>query len=179
MGASDEPPRAADAVRALGPIEPFARAYRSESAVYGVILVSALIAVHGEDDSDLEVLLFTVGTVGVLWVAHVFAGAVAREHERRATFRGVMRALRAAAADSVGLLVAMIVPTLLLLTGVLGILGEDLAYDLALWAGVAVLAIIGFTGAAHRGRPWWARLLAAAVTASLGLIVMLLSAIVH
>ena len=55
------------------------RAYRTESAIYGVVLVSALIAIGWEDDTDLEVLLFTLGTTAVFWLAHVYAGTIARE----------------------------------------------------------------------------------------------------
>ena len=49
-------------------------AYRTEYAIYGVVLVSAVIAVGWEDDTDLDVLLFTLGSVGVFWLAHVYSG---------------------------------------------------------------------------------------------------------
>src|SRR6185436_17815519 len=46
------------------------RAYRSESAIYGVVLVSSLIAIGWREDTDLQVLVFTLGAVVVFWLAH-------------------------------------------------------------------------------------------------------------
>ena len=79
------------------------RAYRTESAVYGVVLVSALIAIGWEDDTDLEVLLFTLGTTAVFWLAHVYAGTIAREEgpeSGRPRWRSIVAAARMSAAHS-------------------------------------------------------------------------------
>ncbi|WP_350348684.1 hypothetical protein ABIQ69_01775 [Agromyces sp. G08B096] len=157
------------------------RAYRSESAIYGVILVSALIGIGWNEDTDLEVLGFTLGTVLVFWLAHVYAGAIAREEAAagETRWRSIVRAVRASAAHSMGLLLAMVLPIVFLGLSALGVLDEYVGYYLALWVGVAVLAVIGWTASARRGSPWGFRLLSAVLTASLGLIVIWLSALVH
>ena len=66
------------------------RAYRSESAIYGVVLVSSLIAIGWHEDTDLEVLGFTFGAVIVFWLAHVYAGTVSREETGSPRLRAVL-----------------------------------------------------------------------------------------
>jgi hypothetical protein len=176
----DRAPSLPDAVRR--PAIRVLRAYRSESAVYGVVLVSALIAIGWEDDTDLEVLLFTLGATAVFWLAHVYAGAIAREEgpeSGRPRWRAIWSAARDAAAHSSGLLLAMVLPSMFLGLAVVGWLDEYVAYYLALWVGVVVLAAIGWWTAARRGGPWGWRVLSSLVTASLGLLVIWLSSLVH
>ena len=158
------------------------RAYRTESAIYGVVLVSALIAIGWEDDTDLEVLLFTLGTSAVFWLAHVYAGTIAREEgpeSGRPRWRSIVAAARMSAAHSSGMLLAMVLPIAFLGLAAIGWLDEYVAYYLALWVGTAVLAVIGWVTAARRGGAWGWHLLSALVTASLGLLVIWLSALVH
>lgn len=158
------------------------RAYRTESAIYGVVLVSALIAIGWDDDTDLEVLLFTLGTTAVFWLAHVYAGTIAREEgpeSGRPRWRAVLAAARVSAGHSSGMLLAMVLPTAFLGLAAIGWLDEYVAYYLALWVGTAVLAVIGWVTGARRGGPWGWHLLSALVTASLGLLVIWLSALVH
>lgn len=158
------------------------RAYRTESAIYGVVLVSALIAIGWEDDTDLEVLLFTLGTTAVFWLAHVYAGTIAREEgpeSGRPRWRSIVAAARMSAAHSSGMLLAMVLPIAFLGLAAIGWLDEYVAYYLALWVGTAVLAVIGWVTAARRGGAWGWHLLSALVTASLGLLVIWLSALVH
>ncbi|GAA1060585.1 hypothetical protein [Agromyces bracchium] len=158
------------------------RAYRSESSIYGVVLVSAVIAVGWNDDTDLDVLLFTLGATGVFWLAHVYSGTIAREEgpeSGRPRWRAIARAARTSAVDSSGIVLAMVVPIVFLGMAAIGWLDEYVAYWIALFAGTAVLAIIGWAVAARRGgnRGW--HLLSALVTASLGLLVIWLSSLVH
>ena len=126
-------------------------AYRTEYSIYGVVLVSAIVAVGWEDETDLEVLLFTLGSVGVFWLAHIYAGTVAREEvdvTEGPRFRAILSAALASARHTVGLLMAMVLPTIALLLAVVGVLDEYVAYYLALWVGVAVLAVLGWTASA-------------------------------
>ena len=158
------------------------RAAKTESAIYGVVLVSALIAVGWEDDTDLEVLLFTLGATGVFWLAHVYAGTIAREEgpeSGRPRWRAILSAARKSAADSSRMLLAMVLPSTFLGMAALGWLDEYVAYYIALWVGVLTLAVIGWWTAARRGGPWGWRVLSALVTASLGLLVIWLSSLVH
>ena len=155
------------------------RAYRSEYAIYGVVLVSSLIAIGWHENTDLEVLVFTFGAVLVFWLAHVYAGTVSREETGSPRWRAIFAAARAAAAHSSGMLLAMILPTVFLILATVGVLDEYVAYYLALWVGVAVLAVIGWWTAARRGGHWTWRLVSAVITASLGMLVIWLGSLVH
>jgi hypothetical protein len=157
-------------------------AYRSEYSIYGVVLVSAIIAVGWEDETDLEVLLFTLGSVAVFWLAHIYARTVALEETElteKPRYRAIGAAALASARRTVGLLTAMVLPTVALLLAVVGVLDEYVAYYLALWIGVVVLAVLGWGASARRGSPWYLRLVSAIVTASLGALVIWLGALVH
>jgi hypothetical protein len=155
------------------------RAYRSESAIYGVVLVSSLIAIGWHEDTDLEVLGFTFGAVIVFWLAHVYAGTVSREETGSPRLRAVLAAARTSAAHSSGMLLAMILPTIFLLLATVNLLDEYVAYYLALWAGTVVLAVIGWYTAMRRGGHWGWWLVSALITASLGLLVIWLGSLVH
>ncbi|WP_156401896.1 hypothetical protein [Agromyces sp. Soil535] len=155
------------------------RAYRTESAVYGVILVSTLIAIGWEAATDLEVLLFTLGAVVVFWLAHVFAGTIAREEVGETRWRSIITAARASVRHSWGMLLPMVLPAVFLGLSALNVIDEYVGYYLALWVGVAVLAVIGWVASARRGSHWGWNLFSAAATASLGLIVIWLSSLVH
>jgi hypothetical protein len=154
-------------------------AYRTEYAIYGVVLVSAIIAVGWEDETDLDVLLFTLGSVAVFWLAHIYAGTIAREETDGPRRRAILTAALASARHTAGLLTAMVLPTIALLLAVVGVLDEYVAYYLALWIGVVVRAVLGWGASARRGSPWYLRLVSAIVTASLGALVIWLGALVH
>lgn len=153
--------------------------YGTEHAIDGTVLVSALIAVGWKYETDLEVFLFTLGTVGVFWLSHIYAGVVAGDgsaaHPREAVW---VRAL-AAARHSAGMVLAMLLPAFFLLLATVGVLDEYVAYYIALWVGVGILAVLGYVNAARRGKRWPLRLLNAAATSALGLIIIWLSTLVH
>ena len=153
--------------------------YQTEYAIYGTVLVSAVIAVGWEDDTDLEVLLFTLGSVGVFWLAHVYSGTIAREDTNQPRWRAILIAARDSMRHTIGLLAAMVLPAIFLLLAVVGLVDEYVAYYAALWVGVLVLAVLGYLASARRGSPWYWRVLSALVTASLGLLVIWLSSLVH
>jgi hypothetical protein len=141
------------------------------------VLVTALIAVGWEDDTDFDVLLFVVGTVFVFWLAHIYAAVVASRGEhsmgslRTAIFNGIRH--------TYGMLVAMLVPAALLALAAIGLVEEYTAYYLALGSGVVILAVIGYGNAARNGGSWRWRLAGAVATTLLGLLVIVLSIIVH
>jgi hypothetical protein len=161
------------------PVRKALATYRTEHAIHGTVLVSAVIAVGWEEDTDLEVLIFVLGSVGVFWLAHVYSGILAREDDRKPRIRAIALAARASMRHTTGLLAAMVLPAFFLLLAVVGVLDEYVAYYAALWVGVAVLAVFGFHAAARRGSPWYLRLVSALVTASLGLLIIWLSSLVH
>jgi len=152
-------------------------AYSGEHGVYGIVLVTALIAVGWDDDTDLEVLVFVVGTVLVFWLAHIYAAVVAsRAAETPLVLRtAVARGIR----HTYGMLVAMLIPALLLSLAVIGLVEEYTAYYLALGSGVVMLALIGYANAARNRSPWYWRLGGVLATTGLGLLVIVLSIIVH
>ena len=155
------------------------RAYRTEYAIYGTVLVSALIAVGWKYNTDLEVLIFTVGTIGVFWLAHIYSGVVAGEKPEGPRGPALWHAALGSARTSVGMVLAMLLPAFFLLLATLGILDEYVAYYIALWTGVAVLAALGWANSARRGNPWPLHVVSAAITSALGLGVIWLSTLVH
>ncbi|KRC59290.1 hypothetical protein ASE14_16175 [Agromyces sp. Root81] len=154
-------------------------AYNTEHAVYGLVLVTALIAVGWKFDTDLEVLLFIVGTVGVFWLTHVYAVVVAGRRSAEGRAVPIGRAVARAALRSVGMLLAMLLPALALGLATLGWVDEYVAYYVALWIGIASLAVIGWVNSSRNRGAWYLRLLSAATTMVLGLAVIWLSSLVH
>jgi hypothetical protein len=153
----------------------------TDDAVYGTVLFAALIATSSAPDphSDgipgdtaelgsadiVDVLIVSVTTLLVFWVAHVYARVLARG--------GLGDAIR----HSSGMLFAAIPPTLLLVLGALGFLPD--AVD---WSGLLSLAVLGFVGyeaAARRGRGVGIRILSAAVAVVLGFIIIVVKVAVH
>ena len=167
------------AATAAKPVVAVARVYRTEYAIYGTVLVSALIAVGWKFNTDWEVLVFTVGTIGVFWLSHIYSGVVAREETDGPRWKAIRVAAYQSAQHSVGMVVAMLLPAFFLLLAVMGVLDEYVAYYIALWVGVAILAALGFVNSARRGQHWGLRLLSAATTSLLGLAVIWLSTLVH
>lgn len=155
----------------------FVDAHTGEHGVYGTVLVTALIGADIDAASDLDVIVFLLGTVGVFWLAHVYAAVVASRG--RTPVPPLREGLLAGVRHSGGMVVAMLVPVALLGLGAVGVLGEWPAYWAALGSGVLVLGAIGYGNARRTGgtRRW--RVLGTAVTAGLGVIVILLSILVH
>jgi positive regulator of sigma E activity len=152
-------------------------AYSGEHGVYGVVLVTALIAVGWDDDTDLEVLIFVIGTVFVFWLAHIYAAVVASR--AAATPPSLRTALALGIRHTYGMLVAMLIPAFLLWLAVIDVVEEYTAYYLALGSGVVTLAVIGYANAARNRSPWYWRVAGVLATTALGLLVIVLSIIVH
>ncbi|NQX26296.1 hypothetical protein HQQ81_02895 [Microbacteriaceae bacterium VKM Ac-2854] len=176
--ASDPSIRRRLAAAGSAPVGVVLDGYRTEQAIYGTVLVSALIAVGWNDETDFDVLVFMWGTVGVFWLAHIYAGAVSRMHGDDPP-DGILRASLGAARHSSGMVLSMVLPSVLLLMATVGWLDEYVAYYLALWSGVVILGVLGYHGASRRERPLGLRLIGAIVTATLGLVIIWLSALVH
>jgi hypothetical protein len=161
----------------MKPVRRVLDAYSGEHGVYGIVLVTALIAVGWEDDTDLEVLVFVVGTVFVFWLAHIYAAVVASRAARPPLVlrTAVVRGIR----HTYGMLVAMLIPAVLLGLGVIGLLDEYTAYYLALGSGIVLLGAIGYANAARNGSSWPWRIGGVLATTGLGAFVILLSIVVH
>ena len=145
--------------------------------MYGIVLVTALIGVGWDDETDLEVLIFVVGTVIVFWLAHIYAAVVASRAARPPVVLRV--ALVHGIRHTYGMLVAMLVPALLLWLAVVDLVEEYTAYYLALGSGIVLLALIGYANAARNGSTWPWRIAGILSTTALGLLVIVLSILVH
>ena len=152
-------------------------AYSGEHGIYGIVLVTAVIAVGWEDAADLDVLIFLMGTVLVFWLAHIYAAVVASRGKPNPP--GLRAAIGQGVAHASGMLVSMLIPAALLATGVLGWVEEYTAYFLALGSGILILAIIGYANAVRNGSTWPWRIAGVLVTTLLGVLVILLSILVH
>jgi positive regulator of sigma E activity len=161
----------------LNPARIVLDAHSVEHGVYGIVLVSALIGVGWNDETDLEVLIFVVGTVIVFWLAHIYAAVVASRAARPPVALRI--ALLHGIRHTYGMLVAMLVPALLLWLAVVGLVEEYTAYYLALGSGIVLLALIGYANAARNGSTWPWRVAGILSTTALGLLVIVLSILVH
>jgi hypothetical protein len=146
--------------------------------IYGTIIAAAVI-VAADRDSDFGIFVLTLGTIIMVWVAHVFSEVVAGEHavsNPPTRFRVVFGH---AIAHSAGLLVSAVLPLVFLLLGGLGVLPEQVAYYGSLAVAVLFLAVMGWLTLAHRGNAWPIRLAGAVATALMGGIVVVLKSLVH
>jgi len=160
---------------------PFMRTtFATEESVYGVILVSGMIVVAGgHGESSWSVFLTVLVTVIVFWAAHVYAGTVARhglDHERMI---GLREAFRISFRRSLGLLASALIPSVILLFGATRAIPDQYALWAALWAGVAVLALLGWIAFTRRGASWPIRIAGALGTASFGIAMIVLKAFIH
>ncbi|GAA1766002.1 hypothetical protein [Agromyces humatus] len=155
-------------------------AFVTEEAVYGVILVSGMIVVASAGEATVWPVFWKVfATVIVFWAAHVYAGTVARhgldEHEDLGLREAFIVSLR----RSLGLLLSAFIPLLILLLGATRAIDDAYALWAALWAGVVVLAVLGFVAFRRRGSPWPMQILGALATAAFGIVMIGLKAFIH
>ncbi|MFB6610243.1 hypothetical protein ACFCVO_07990 [Agromyces sp. NPDC056379] len=179
MGEEAAHSRRTAAEAAARPVRFVLDAYNTEHAVYGLVLVTALITVGWKFDTDLEVLLFIVGTVGVFWLTHIYAVVVASRRTAEGRAVPIGRAVARSASRSVGMLLAMLLPVLALALATLGWVDEYVAYYIALCVGIVSLAVIGWVNSERNRGAWYFRLLSAVITTVLGLAVIWLSSLVH
>ena len=146
--------------------------------MYGLVLVTALVAVGWQDDTDFEVLLFVVGTVLVYWLAHIYAGVVASR--RTPPVPPLVEAVMAAGARRASpMIVAMLLPAFLLGLAAVGWVEEYTAYFLALGSGIVLLAVIGYVDSVANGSRWPWRIAGVLSTTLLGALVIGLSILAH
>ena len=147
------------------------------SAVYGSLLVTALVAAQARSDAVPEFIAATlVVGVGVFWLTEVWTELIAIR-TRGPIARG--DALAAARAE-LPMLSAAVVPTLLLLSASFGITTPDQATSLAMAAGIVQLFFWGLVVGLAMRRGWGPALVVALVDVGLGLIIVALKvAVLH
>jgi len=160
------------------------RHWGSPAAIYGTIVYASVVAAASKVDDDQEsavrLLVFSVVSILIFWLAHVYSTALGYQGEAAGVEGRVRDAIRHALAESGGMLEAAIVPSVPLLLAALGILPPDFGVGLALWLAVLMLALLGYSVFRRRGRTVLVCLAGAVVTGSFGIVVILLkSALQH
>jgi hypothetical protein len=152
----------------------------TEESVYGVILVSGMIVVAGGHGDSSWTTFWTVATtVIVFWAAHLYAGTVAAHGMDDHRMVGLGEAFRRAFRRSLGMLVAALIPSFILLLGATRAVPDSIALWTALWVCVAVLAVLGFIAFRRRGASMLMQVLGSLATAGFGFAMILLKAFVH
>ena len=152
----------------------------TEESVYGVILISGIIvAVGGDGESAWRLFWTVVGTVIVFWAAHVYAGTVARHGLDDTHQIGLREAFRRSFRRSLGLLASALIPSFILLLGATRAIPDAFAIWAALWAGVVVLAVLGWIAFSRRNASWPVRVAGSLGTAAFGIAMIVLKAIIH
>ena len=152
----------------------------TEESVYGVLLVSGMIvASGGQGQSSWRVFWSVAVTVVVFWAAHVYAGTVAHhglDHDRVV---GLKESFGIALLRSSGLLLSATIPLFILLLGATRAIPDPVAIWAALWAGVVVLAVLGFIAFHRRGASWPVKVAGSLITAGFGVALIVLKAVIH
>jgi hypothetical protein len=145
------------------------------SAVYGSLLVTTLIAVQWYHDTSAAFLgLSLLISVGVFWLAHVWATIVGRRVYGRVERSTIIAIGRAEAP----MLTAAIVPAALLGLAVLDLVSVDQAIAAALVAGVGQLFLWGLAVGRAAHASWVVAVGIALVDCALGLAVVILKVVV-
>ncbi|MET0853685.1 MAG: hypothetical protein ABWY30_03580 [Microterricola sp.] len=152
----------------------------TEESVYGIVLVSGMIVVAGSyGASSMQTFLSVVGTVVVFWAAHVYAGTVAGHGVVEGDDTTLAIAFHRSVRRSIGFLLSALLPCFVLLLGALEAIPDSVALWTALWLGVVVLAVLGYSAFAVRGSSWPVRIAGALGTAAFGFAMIALKAIIH
>jgi hypothetical protein len=164
-------------------VDPLRRArvdYITEESVYGTVLVSAVIVASGPyGPTSMQLFLNVLVAVIVFWAAHVYAGTIAGHGIESAPRTSLSESFRRSLRRSVGFLTSAVPPSVVLLLGALEAIDDTVAIWTALWLGVAILFVLGFTVFALRGDSWPVRILGALATAAFGVAMILLKALIH
>jgi len=147
------------------------------SAIYGSLLVTALVAAQARSDAVPEFIAATlVIGVGVFWLTEVWTELIAIR-TRGPIARGEVLAIARA---ELPMLSAAVIPTILLLTASIGLTTPDQAANLAMAAGIVQLFAWGLLVGFAMRRGWGPALVVALVDVGLGLVIVALKvAVLH
>ena len=160
------------------------RHWGSPAAIYGTIVYASVVAAASAADDDqasaIRLLVFSLVSIVVFWMAHVYSTALGYHGDADRLGDRLRDSIRHALRESGGMLEAAIIPSIPLLLAALGLLPPDFGVNLALWLAVLMLALLGYTVFAVRGRRVLICLTGAVVTGAFGVVVILLkSALQH
>jgi hypothetical protein len=144
-------------------------------SIYGALLVTTLVAVQWRADAVTGLIALTLATsVGVFWLAHVWA-AVVNRRIHGSIARGELVTI---ARDEAPMLASVVLPGLVLALGpVLG-LSVDLAIGVALAVSIAQLFVWGLAVGRAAHSTWHLALAVAAVDCALGILIVGLKVLV-
>ncbi|MEN2740141.1 hypothetical protein ABCS02_20280 [Microbacterium sp. X-17] len=149
--------------------------FGSPAAVYGLIVYSVAIAVVSDHEETLPgVLVKSVLTLVIFFVAHVFAHTLA-DHGRLSLGAAIGRAVR----HSAGMLYSSVPSTAVLLLGTLENGDAETTVSVALIVSMVVLAVLGYSAYAERGASRALRWVGAIGTGLLGFLIVALDYAVH
>ncbi len=149
----------------------------SAAAIYGVITATAVIGAGAKHVPLTNVLLLTIATLLILWVAHVYTKALS--HHMRGGTQLRFATISEGMAEESPMLFAPALSILILLLGIFGVMDEHDAARLAIWIGVAQLIAWGIVYARRQGWGWRTSALAGAVNGAFGLIIVILEVVLH
>jgi hypothetical protein len=148
-------------------------------AIYGAILVMAVIIAISHDDSvgTAAILGAVAATTLVFWLAHVYAEALGNRvsggQER------VFANVRAAALHEWPLVEAAVLPVMALLLGVIGLVQRDTAVSIAIGVGVLELFAWGIAAGRRAQLSLKATIGVGVANGALGLLMVGLKVLVH
>jgi hypothetical protein len=146
-------------------------------AIYGTILSTALIAAYSEDPGSdpLQVAAAVLVTSLVFWLAHAYAGVLARGSESGEGIGLVPSEL----ARQWPVVSGSVPPVAPLLLAPMGLTSDDTAETIAIAVGIGLLGAWGMVIALRRGRGPVGIVIGAAESAFFGIIVVGLKALIH
>lgn len=153
------------------------RASASAGAIYGTIASMAVVAGGAKYTAVGRLLLVTVMTLAIFWLAHVYANTLA--HHLNVAEGLDWRAVRRAMAEEWPLVTGPLPALALLALGAFDVVPDRRAIGLMLWCGVAQLLGWGIAFARRQRWGWPVALTAGAVNATFGIVIVILEVLIH
>ena len=147
------------------------------AAIYGTITATAVIGAGAGHAPLTTVLALTIATLVILWLAHVYTGALGHHLKGGTQLRWAT--VRESMGEESPMLFAPALSVLVLLLGIFGVLAEHTAARLAIWIGVAQLFAWGVVYARRQGWSWQSSALAGIVNGAFGLVIVFLEVLLH
>jgi hypothetical protein len=147
-------------------------------AIYGTILITALVTALSEDEEadPTEIALAAVLTSFVFWLAHVYARVLAGSvGDRRFTWADA----RDTALEEWPMVQSAVPAVAALLLGPIGVVSNYTAESLAIGAGIAALFFWGVVLGRRRGLTLLGQLLVASVNVAFGAAIVAMKIAIH
>lgn len=159
------------------------RHWGTPTAVYGTIVYASVVAassINTEERGDaVQILVFSVVSIAVFWLAHVYSTALGFHGDASRLGDRVRDSFRHALFESSGMLEAAVIPSIPLAFAAFGAISAPAGVILSLWLTVLMLALLGYLVFLVRGRPQAICVTGAVVTGLFGVVVILLKTALH